>query len=49
MKKAVNGIVVRITKTNKEAKEKQEEEIRTELKRLNFVRFKEICYEILSE
>lgn len=49
MKKAVNGIVGRITKTNKEEKEKQKKEIRTALRRLNFVRFKEICYEILEE
>lgn len=49
MKKAVNGIVGRITKTNKEEKEKQKKEIRTALKRLNFVKFKEICYEILAE
>lgn len=49
MKKAVNGIVGRITKTNKEEKEKQKKEIRTALRRLNFVRFKEICYEILAE
>lgn len=49
MKKAVNGIVGRITKTNKEEKEKQKEEIRTALRRLNFVKFKELCYEILAE
>ena len=49
MKKAVNGIVGRITKTNKEEKEKQKKEIRTALRRLNFVKFKEICYEILAE
>lgn len=49
MKKAVNGIVGRITKTNKVEKEKQKKEIRTALGRLNFVRFKEICYEILAE
>lgn len=49
MKKAVNGIVGRITKTNKEEKEKQKKELRRELRRLNFVRFKEICYEILAE
>lgn len=49
MKKAVNGIVGRITKVNKEEKEKQKEEIRKSLRRLNFVRFKEICYEILAE
>ncbi len=49
MKKAVNGIVGRITKTNKEEKEKQKKELRTALRRLNFVRFKEICYEILAE
>ena len=49
MKKAVNGIVGRITKANKEEKEKQKEEIRTALRRLNFVEFKEICYEILAE
>ena len=49
MKKAVNGIVGRITKTNKIEKEKQKEELRTALGRLNFVRFKEICYEILAE
>ncbi len=49
MKKAVNGIVGRITKTNKEEKEKQKKEIRTALRRLNFVRFKELCYEILTE
>ena len=49
MKKAVNGIVGRITKANKEEKEKQKEEIRTSLRRLNFVEFKEICYEILAE
>lgn len=49
MKKAVNGIVGRITKVNKKEKEKQKKEIRTSLRRLNFVRFKEICYEILSE
>ena len=49
MKKAVNGIVGRITKTNKEEKEKQKKEIRTALRRLNFVKFKELCYEILAE
>ncbi len=49
MKKAVNGIVGKITKTNKKAKEKQKKEIRKALRRLNFVRFKEICYEILEE
>lgn len=49
MKKAVNGIVGRITKTNKEEKEKQKKELRTALGRLNFVKFKEICYEILAE
>lgn len=49
MKKAVNGIVGRIAKTNKEEKEKQKKELRTALRRLNFVRFKEICYEILAE
>ena len=49
MKKAVNGIVGRITKTNKEEKEKQKKELRTALRRLNFVRFKELCYEILAE
>lgn len=49
MKKAVNGIVGRITKTNKEEKEKQKKDLRTALRRLNFVRFKEICYEILAE
>ena len=49
MKKAVNGIVGRITKANKKEKEKQKKEIRTALRRLNFVRFKEICYEILAE
>lgn len=49
MKKAVNGIVGRITKANKKEKEKQKKEIRTALRRLNFVRFKEICYEILSK
>lgn len=49
MKKAVNGIVGRITKTNKEEKEKQKKELRRELRRLNFVRFKEICYEILAD
>ena len=49
MKKAVNGIVGRITKANKKEKEKQKKEIRTALRRLNFVRFKELCYEILAE
>ena len=53
MKKAVNGIVGRIRKGNKKEKEKQKEkqkeEMRTALRRLNFVRFKEICYEILAE
>ena len=49
MKKAVNGIVGRITKTNKEEKEKQKKEIRTSLRRLNFVKFRELCYEILAE
>lgn len=49
MKKAVNGIVGKITKANKKEKEKQKKEIRTALRRLNFVRFKEICYEILEE
>lgn len=49
MKKAVNGIVGKITKSNKKEKEKQKKEIRTSLRRLNFVRFNEICYEILSE
>lgn len=49
MKKAVNGIVGRITKANKEEKEKQKKKLRTALRRLNFVKFKEICYEILAE
>lgn len=49
MKKAVNGIVGRITKTNKKEKEKEKKEIRTALRRLNFVKFKELCYEILAE
>ena len=49
MKKAVNGIVGRITKGNKKEKDKQIEEMRIALRRLNFVRFKEICYEILAE
>lgn len=49
MNKAVNGIVGRIAKKNKEEKEKQKKELRRELRRLNFVRFKEICYEILAE
>lgn len=49
MKKAVNGIVGRITKNNKEEQEKKKKELRTALRRLNFVRFKEICYEILAE
>lgn len=49
MKKAVNGIVGKITKTNKKEKEKQKKELRSTLRRLNFVRFKEICYEILAE
>ncbi len=49
MKKAVNGIVGKITKANKKEKEKQKKEIRTAIRRLNFVRFKEICYEILEE
>lgn len=49
MKKAVNGIVGRITKTNKEEKEKQKKELRMALRRLNFERFKEKCYEILAE
>ncbi len=49
MKKAVNGIVGRITKVKKEEKERQKKELRTALRRLNFVRFKEICYEILAE
>ena len=49
MKKAVNGIVGRITKTNKEKKEKEKKELRTALRRLNFVKFKEKCYEILAE
>ena len=49
MKKAINGIVGRITKENKAEKEKQKKEMRTAIRRLNFVRFKEICYEILAE
>lgn len=49
MQKAVNGIVGRITKSNKEEKEEQKKQIRTALRRLNFVKFKEICYEILAE
>lgn len=49
MKKAINGIAGRITKTNKEEKEKQKKELKTALRRLNFVKFKEICYEILAE
>ena len=49
MKKAVNGIVGRITKSDKKEKEKQKKELRTALRRLNFVKFKEICYEILAE
>ncbi len=49
MKKAVNGIVGRKTKTNKAENEKQKKELRIALKRLNFVKFKDICYEILAE
>lgn len=49
MKKAVNGIVGKITKTNKEEKEQQKKDLRTSLRRLNFVKFKEQCYEILAE
>lgn len=49
MKKAVNGIVGKITKANKKEKEKEKNEIRTALRRLNFVRFKEMCYEILEK
>jgi hypothetical protein len=49
MKKAVNGIVGRITKTNKKEKELQKKELRTYLRRLDFVKFKEKCYEILEE
>ena len=49
MKKAVNGIVGRITKTNKKEKEEQKKELRKYIRRLNFVGFKEKCYEILAE
>lgn len=49
MKKAINGIVGKITKTNKEEKEQQKKALRISLRRLNFVKFKEQCYEILAE
>jgi len=49
MKKAVNGIVGRVTKVNKVENEKRKKDLRTALRRLNFVKFKEICYEILAE
>ena len=49
MKKAINGIVGRITKTNEEEKGQQKKDLRTSLRRLNFVKFKEQCYEILAE
>lgn len=49
MKKAVNGIVGKITKVNKEEKQQQKKALRTALRRLNFVKFKELCYEILAE
>ena len=42
-------IVGRITKGNKKEKEKQKEEMRIALRRLNFVKFKELCNEILAE
>ena len=49
MKKAVNGIVGRIKKENKEEKNKLKEELRDSLRKLDFEKFKEISYEILSE
>lgn len=49
MKKAVNGIVGRIKKENKEEKNKLKEALRDSLRKLDFERFKEISYEILSE
>lgn len=49
MMKAINGIAGRITKTNKQEKEKQRKQLKIAIKRLNFVKFKEICYEILAE
>ena len=49
MKKAVNGIVGKITKKNKKEKVLQKKEIRKALAELNFEKFKEKCYEILAE
>lgn len=49
MKKAVNGIVGRIKKENKEEKNKLKEELRDSLRKLDFEKFKEISYEILAE
>lgn len=49
MKTAVNGIVGRITKINKAEKTKQKKDINTALRRLNFVKVKELAYEILAE
>lgn len=49
MTKAINEIVGRITKENKEEKNEYKKRIYDSIKRLNFEEFKEICYEILSE
>lgn len=49
MKKAVNSIVGRITKSNKIANVKTRNELRQMLRELNFDGFKEKCYEILAE
>lgn len=49
LKKAINGIVGKETKANKKEKEIQKKKLRTAIRRLNFVKFKEICYEILAE
>ena len=49
LKEAVNGIVGRIPKIGGEEKTQQKKDINTALRRLNFVRVKELVYEILAE
>ena len=49
MKKAVNGIVGKIKKKEKKVKNKQKENLREALRKLDFEKFKEISYEILAE
>lgn len=49
MAKALNSIVGRITKENKKEKKEYKKRIYKSLKKLDFVEFKDICYEIISE